>query len=522
MKKNNETWILESYEITSDPIDELDEVFGITAELKRNLENYARRAMQGKKKDIPFFLNLIEKYPKNPQLKNYLSSLYANNGNIPKAREVNHWILAEHPEYLFARVNYANELIENKEYDKVREALGQSLSLKALYPERTVFNVAEVSSYHLSLVRYYMGLDDIDQAQKNLDFLSELGVDEFNQENVERVTMSLNILKAKKRFEAEEKQKITPVTTQNKPKIPLAKEHFNYPELEEYVYHQDGLSQQELETISRLDSILVHQDLNLMYHQICLDFEGHAPQETDGVIHIFNIITYHPTKSNLKLALDILHQSEKFLDWYLGYYTTEYLWNNLLPFVKDYSDVLFDFVCQPGLDTYAKDTVSTAIAQAVHHGIILQEDSISWHKKLLDFHLTTNIDNVLDTVALGCIVSSIIDIGGKQLLPQIKQLYELGMVSPSVCGDFKAVSREISDSINPKNKRERHTVFEIYDDMMQEKPLPFANQSFSDNLSKLIHSGGIASSKKTGRNDACPCGSGKKYKKCCLESGVYE
>ena len=27
---------------------------------------------------------------------------------------------------------------------------------------------------------------------------------------------------------------------------------------------------------------------------------------------------------------------------------------------------------------------------------------------------------------------------------------------------------------------------------------------------------------KIGRNDPCPCGSGKKYKNCCLESGKYE
>ena len=27
---------------------------------------------------------------------------------------------------------------------------------------------------------------------------------------------------------------------------------------------------------------------------------------------------------------------------------------------------------------------------------------------------------------------------------------------------------------------------------------------------------------KIGRNDACPCGSGKKYKKCCLSTGNYE
>lgn len=28
--------------------------------------------------------------------------------------------------------------------------------------------------------------------------------------------------------------------------------------------------------------------------------------------------------------------------------------------------------------------------------------------------------------------------------------------------------------------------------------------------------------KKVGRNDPCPCGSGKKYKKCCLKTGKYE
>ena len=27
---------------------------------------------------------------------------------------------------------------------------------------------------------------------------------------------------------------------------------------------------------------------------------------------------------------------------------------------------------------------------------------------------------------------------------------------------------------------------------------------------------------KIGRNDPCPCGSGKKYKNCCLASGKYE
>lgn len=29
-------------------------------------------------------------------------------------------------------------------------------------------------------------------------------------------------------------------------------------------------------------------------------------------------------------------------------------------------------------------------------------------------------------------------------------------------------------------------------------------------------------SEKLGRNDLCPCGSGRKFKKCCLGSGLYD
>ena len=34
-------------------------------------------------------------------------------------------------------------------------------------------------------------------------------------------------------------------------------------------------------------------------------------------------------------------------------------------------------------------------------------------------------------------------------------------------------------------------------------------------LEKLLNPPQVVNSEKTGRNDLCPCGSGKKYKKCC-------
>ncbi|MBM7068170.1 SEC-C metal-binding domain-containing protein [Actibacterium sp. 188UL27-1] len=34
--------------------------------------------------------------------------------------------------------------------------------------------------------------------------------------------------------------------------------------------------------------------------------------------------------------------------------------------------------------------------------------------------------------------------------------------------------------------------------------------------------GDVELSKKLGRNDPCPCGSGRRFKRCCLTSGRYD
>ena len=57
--------------------------------------------------------------------------------------------------------------------------------------------------------------------------------------------------------------------------------------------------------------------------------------------------------------------------------------------------------------------------------------------------------------------------------------------------------------------------FERHFDSEPEPKLPLTNERF-----KEIPAG--VKKKKIGRNAPCPCGSGKKYKKCCLKLGTYE
>jgi uncharacterized protein YecA (UPF0149 family) len=39
---------------------------------------------------------------------------------------------------------------------------------------------------------------------------------------------------------------------------------------------------------------------------------------------------------------------------------------------------------------------------------------------------------------------------------------------------------------------------------------------------RISHTPLVRENKKIGRNEPCPCGSGKKYKNCCLKLGKYE
>jgi len=59
-----------------------------------------------------------------------------------------------------------------------------------------------------------------------------------------------------------------------------------------------------------------------------------------------------------------------------------------------------------------------------------------------------------------------------------------------------------------------YTPNEIFEKFEKPNQRPLPDKSFDFGGSNVID---MKSRQKIGRNDSCPCGSGKKYKKCCLE-----
>jgi len=174
-----ENYTISGYNITTDPYFQ-NHRFGYTTELTKQLETLFVESQDKKnKKIIDKLSKLIIEYPSSPQLKNFLSVAHHIKGNYDKAIEVNNWILSEHPDYLFAKLNEANKYIDAKSFDKVPDILGESLDLKQLYPERNLFHLVEVTGYLKVVIRYLSAIGNIELAENRLEILKSIDSLEF-------------------------------------------------------------------------------------------------------------------------------------------------------------------------------------------------------------------------------------------------------------------------------------------------------------------------------------------------------
>jgi uncharacterized protein YecA (UPF0149 family) len=76
-------------------------------------------------------------------------------------------------------------------------------------------------------------------------------------------------------------------------------------------------------------------------------------------------------------------------------------------------------------------------------------------------------------------------------------------------------------------KEEDESVENLVDTLHQDAANAAVGNANIEDLAKAymarpIHIKPLVKDAKIGRNDKCPCGSGRKYKNCCLASGKYE
>jgi tetratricopeptide (TPR) repeat protein len=165
---------ISEYEVTSEPI--LDRGYKrLPQKVKEAIDRLHDESQRRPREAIPELLELIEQYPDVPILYNYLSVAYSMSGQYEKSEAVVRENYRRNPDYLFARLNYAEMCLARGEYTKVAEILEHKFDLKLLYPKRKRFHISEVVNFMGLVGIYFFEIGERDTAEKYYAVLQQIG-----------------------------------------------------------------------------------------------------------------------------------------------------------------------------------------------------------------------------------------------------------------------------------------------------------------------------------------------------------
>lgn len=521
--------LVNNYTITEDPTF-FDNDNEITQELRIQLEKCYELALSGKKSGSKIIQQQIEKFPDSPQLKNYLSVWYSNVGDIEKSYETNKWIVAEHPDYIFGKFNLVNEFFKNKASEKIPEILGKEMNLKALYPERDTFHIDEVTGFFSLAAKYYGAINKIEEAESQLKKLEEIAPDFQITSDTRLQLLTARMKHGFEFFQEREKGKIrVDVNTQHPLNHIENPPIFIHKEIEQL--YQKGLyiEKEVLAKILSLPRISLLKDLeqvledSIKRHHFFsekAEEEGWNEETMNFVIHAFFLLGELEAAEIFDSMLLVLEQSEEYLQFYFGDFLTELAWEPIYKAGKNELELLEEFVCEPGTYTYAKTEISKVIEQIALHHPDRKNEAVSWFRSVFDFYSKSEIeDNVIDGDTIGLMICNCIDFEAKELLPEIKKLFELNYVALNICGTYKDVESAFQKPSKFNRTQGLLGIIDRYEEVTStwsgynEKQTNTNHFHAYDSLPAIQP---VRSEPKIGRNASCPCGSSKKYKKCCL------
>lgn len=529
-------FIIERYRISDKASDEIDEIYP--------------EVIKGKKSTIKKLHRLCKKYPHIPHFKNYLSIAYDRSGNYKKAVEINRELVNQRPDYLFGRINYAEDLIVNNQLDEVPALLGEEMHIHKLFPDRDIFHIDEVSKYYGTVIQYLLKTDRVDEAKLRFDFISEV---EPDSPEVERSMFDIMQHNMKKNLDLHQQEKLmerrvksrsypTDLQTDQPPS-------FTHSEIEELYRHGLDIPVDLIKTILELPRETVIPDLERVLEDAICRYEffyDEASDEIDGwdedryefSVHAILLLTELRSVESLGKILNLLRQGNEFREFWYGDLLENLFSEPVAILGKENLKAVTNFVKEPDLDAFSRHIGVSALEHVVRLDETRRKEAIEHLDDLIQFHLgQLDNDRIIDTTLLSFLVWSCVNISAEELLPFIRKLFEHNLIHETMVGDFQAVENAIKEEMDVGNDQPR-TIFERYESLTIEPFMgafastndiaddgmglnPFSDFS-GDDFPSAVQPFQPSTEPQTnpykdvGRNDPCPCGSGRKFKKCCL------
>lgn len=529
---------------------------GYTPEQQRLVEELHPANIKWNRRTLRKIKRAVEEYPHLPVFKNYLYVLCRQMRRKKQAGRVMQDMLEQHPNYRMGRIAYAIELIAEKKAEEAAEML-YHFDLKKLAGQSDELHFTEVLKVWYVAARYHLDNGDLDQAEQYFEWMEELEPDSNEGEFVSHAIMLRRLQEGMERMKETQKLerwvKSFPTYRVRQSKEPPALPH---PELQKlYQYSEENIPKKVIREILALprESLraglrLILEDSYRRYRYFYKKYKQWNPDEQSFPIHALYFLREVGEAEDLDALFNLYRQGDKIIEYWFGDFFEELNWYALYALGQGQLDKLKAFVLEPNLYYFPRLVVSQALAQLAIHQPARREEVLDWFSDVFRYHLGHPKDKTrVDTAFLGWSACEVLNMRAKELWPLIEQMYEKGFIPHTYMGDLGELKKTLEKPFDEHDKKPLpRSIFEHYKGghlSRRAQPAPdpeldaIAGKIKKDKIfSKLFKSHWEeepldeelpdeepeyrepqqpAVSHKIGRNEPCPCGSGKKYKRCC-------
>jgi len=284
----------------------------------------------------------------------------------------------------------------------------------------------------------------------------------------------------------------------------------------------EGLTALELYINKKFAQEIAKRDDAVFYLRKLLQDGKHwrdsGPGDGWSPLHAIHILALIKSKESFELLLDIIRYHEDDLgDW-----VTEDAASLLVAFGEDFIESIEEFTNDETIETFVRSAATSAL--------VAMGKKFSHHQDDIKQHLTKLLKTTQDGTFAGIVADDLASFHDPSVMPDIHRAFEDGIIDDpfvkedeledvinGVFSDMDAADfeRNTADPLNHfsrENIERLHMINYEEDDEFEDEIDSVIKNDPSKNEIKEIK----REEKKIGRNDPCPCGSGKKYKKCCM------
>ena len=526
--------------------DAFNKMYGLNSSLWKLINKKGGEIVDGtdKTKVLLELKKIVEQYPAIPHFKNLLAHAYIQNGEKEQGYEIMQQLFAEYPDFVIVRCGLANHYTNNGQLDKTATLLGKNFDLSELYPNRNnQFSENEIVSYHVMVFDYFLKNEDITEAQKHFDYLEYHFPHEIDSTGMQIQLRLARLKEMKIVFGSQSSVNVIPEQVKSSNKAP----DFENPKIKILYQQSVDIDRNILYRILELPRESVIRDLEKILIDSIARFDYFSKEDsTQNVpMHALLLLSTLKAEEALDTLFTVLRQNEEYYDFWYGDILTEDFWQFIYMMGQNKLDRLKDFVLEPNRYTFARSTISHALMHIGFHQENRKEEVMKWFEDTIQSLLELKNDgDVFDRDVYSSLLDDFIDLAGKEQLPIILRLYDEKLVIPGCRLSLEEIKQYLSENAEDRMRPICTTIDQYYDQWQSwygnydssdtddddndddyDDDYDFDNDDDFDNNYGNDNPFSLAQNKLStpfnvkhkdvGRNDPCPCGSGKKYKKCC-------